>query len=227
MCSFRWYLFLVGFVLMPSLKAQENFTVFFQPQMAINYSVSNTYSHNFSLAHRGYLVKNGTIELEARQLDMIHFSKFDLRDDQSLAFGLQYRFRDIFGNKKDEIRLMQQFNFTKRPYVVRFGHRFRTEQRFTKDFTIHRFRYRFAIDFPLKGETVDIGEPYFAGGFENIWSLAKNSVPQYDARVNAQLGWRLQGGLKLQTGMEYRREDFTSIFPKNIVLLLVGMQLSL
>lgn len=223
----RWFLFLICFVWISSLKAQDNLTAFWQPQAAINYNVSNTYSHNFSLAHRAYLIENENFGYDARQIDIVHFSKFNLTDNQSLAFGVQYRFRNVFEDEGDEVRLTQQFNFTKRPLVVRFGHRFRTEQRITKALTIHRFRYRFAVDFPLKGEKLNIGEPYFVGGFENLLSVAKSNLPQYDTRISCQLGWRIQDGLKIQTGIEYRVEDYTSTFPQNVFFLLTSVQLIL
>ncbi|KQC30930.1 hypothetical protein AAY42_14295 [Flagellimonas eckloniae] len=227
MFCIRWVLFFICFLGLSSLKAQDNLTGFLQPQVAINYDVSNTYSHNFSLAHRGYFIKNGDSGYEARQIDLVHFSKFSLSDNQSLAFGVQYRFRNIFEDESDEIRLTQQFNFSKRPFVVRLGHRFRTEQRITKALTVHRFRYRFAVDFPLKGEVLNIGEPYFIGTFENLLSVAKSNSPEYDTRISGQVGWQLQEGLKLQTGIEYRMEDYASDFPQNVFFVLTSLQLSL
>lgn len=223
----KWYPFLFCFLSTWSFQAQDNLITYVQPQAAINYKVSGSYSHNFSVGHRVYLLKNEDFIFESRQLDMVHFSKFALRDNQSLAMGIQYRFRDIFGGSSDEVRLMQQFNLTQRPFVVRFGHRFRTEQRFTNGPTIHRIRYRFALDFPLKGEALNIGEPYFIGGVEPVWSLAKTSLPQYDARISGQLGWWLKDGLRGQLGMEYRMENFTAVVPQHVFFLLASIQLSL
>lgn len=106
-------------------------------------------------------------------MDLAHFSKLKIRDNQSIALGLQYRFRQNFENGENELRLTQQYNITNKPNAVRFGHRLRTEQRITNSLTTHRFRYRFALDFPLVGEKLDTGEPYFVGSFENLLSVAK------------------------------------------------------
>ncbi len=210
-----------------ALSGQENVTVYGQPQFAINYSVSQSYSHNFSLTHRNFFVNRGDFEFRGRQLDLAHFSKFSLRENQSLALGIQYRFRDIFEDNPDELRLTQQFNFTYRPLTIRYGHRFRTEQRIIASSTIHRFRYRFALDFPLKGEKLDIGEPYFVGSLESLLSLTRGSSSEYDFRANGQFGWQLKKGVKLQLGVEYRLEDYSSVAPQHVFFLLTSAQLAL
>ncbi|MEX0316257.1 MAG: DUF2490 domain-containing protein [Allomuricauda sp.] len=201
--------------------------MYWQPQLAVNYPVSKAYSHNVSLANRTYLVNMGESKFKTRQIDIAHFSKFSLQDNQSIALGVQYRFRNIFENKSNELRFTQQYNFTHRPLAVRYGHRLRTEQRITSDLTIHRFRYRFNLDFPLKGEKLDIGEPFLVIGNENLLSVSKGNSPEYDIRLNSQLGWKFDKGLKLLIGMEYRLEDYTSTSPQNVLFLLTSMQLSL
>ncbi|WP_067036562.1 DUF2490 domain-containing protein [Allomuricauda sp. CP2A] len=227
MSSIKWYCFLVVVLCIQTIPAQDNLTGYWQPQFAINYDVGPLYSHNFSVANRNYVIDDSALQLSGRQLDIAHFSNFKIQDNQSIALGIQYRFRNVFEGRGDELRFTQQFNITKKPIDVRYGHRFRTEQRITKLLTVHRFRYRFAVDFPLKGEKLDIGEPYFVGSFENLLSVSKNASPQYDTRLTGQVGWQLQGGLKLQVGLEYRLEDYTSPLPQNVIFLLTSAQLSL
>ncbi len=227
MSFIKWFLFLAFLLLMSTLKAQENLTGYWQPQIALNYKVIGSYSHNFSVANRNYIYDNEEFTLQGRQLDLAHFSKLKIRDNQSIALGLQYRFRQNFENGENELRLTQQYNITNKPNAVRFGHRLRTEQRITNSLTTHRFRYRFALDFPLVGEKLDTGEPYFVGSFENLLSVAKNNAPQYDTRLSAQVGWQLNLGIKFQMGVEYRMEDYSSGLPQNILFLLTSAQLSL
>lgn len=206
---------------------QDNLTAYWQPQLAVNYPVSKSYSHNFATVYRGFIVDAGDVEFRSRQIDITHFSKFSLQDNQSVSLGVQYRFRDVFENKSDELRLTQQFNSTQRPMVVRFGHRLRTEQRILEDLTIHRFRYRFALDFPLKGEKLDTGEPFLVTSIEQLLSVSKASSSQYDWRINGQLGWKLEKGIKLLFGIEYRLEDYSSSTPQNVLFLLTRTQLAL
>lgn len=205
---------------------QDRFTTYLQPQIAVNYKVSSFYSHNFGLENRNYLIEEGNTEFRVRHLHFSHFSNLQLKGDQSIAIGIQYRFRDWFDDGSNELRLTQQFNVSSRPFVVRFGHRFRTEQRITKKPTIHRFRYRFSIDFPLQGERLDVGEAYLVGNLESLLSLAKNAKPEYDKRLTVHLGWLLSEEIKFQLGMEYRIENFSADF-ENVLFALSSLNVSL
>jgi len=190
--------------------AQENLTGYWQPQLSLNYDVSANYSHNFSLGSRNYVYKDEVGRLSARQIDVSHFSNFKIGYTTSLGAGVQYRFREIFENdKENELRFVQQFNSTKKYRTLRIGNRLRTEQRITNSQTIHRFRYRFAVDLPLMGLNLDIGEPYLVATTESLLSVGKNVFPEYDQRFTGQLGWLLSKKSKLQLGLEYRFEDYT------------------
>ncbi|BDW92098.1 hypothetical protein MACH07_09300 [Flagellimonas marinaquae] len=226
-CTKRLLLFVLLLSVSPTIWAQKNLTAYLQPQIAVNYKIAGSYSQNFSLASRNYIFSNEDFLLRARQLDLAHFSNLNIRDNQSIALGVQYRFRNNFEDKENELRTTQQYNIAQRPNAIRYGHRIRAEQRITQSLTTHRFRYRYAMDFPLIGEKLDLGEPYFVGSLENLLSVAKGTSPQYDTRLSGQVGWQLQGGLKLQMGIEYRLEDYSSSLPQNILFLLTSMQLSL
>lgn len=208
------------------LTAQDDFTAYLQPQIALNYEVSAFYSHNFSLENRNYLIEAGESQFQVRHLHFAHFSNLKIKDNQSLALGVQYRFRKNFDGGSNELRLTQQYNFTKQPFVVRFGHRFRSEQRITRKLTIHRFRYRFSLDFPLQGERLDIGEPYLVSNLETLLSVAKSNTPTYDQRFTVNLGWLLNEKTKLQIGTEYRFENFGQA-TENVLFFLTALNLSL
>ena len=223
----KWPIALILLLCNCWLAAQENLTGYWQPQFSLNYDVNGTYAHNFSLANRNYIFDKEQLLLKGRQLDLAHFSTLKIHDNQSIALGVQYRYRSNFENRGNELRFTQQYNVTHKPNVVRFGHRMRTEQRMTKSLTIHRFRYRFAMDFPLKGEKLDLGEPYFVGSFENLLSVSKSNAPQYDTRLSVQMGWQVGQSLKLQAGLEYRLEGYSSTLSQNVVFLLTTAQLSL
>ncbi len=225
MCYTRlfWPLLFLGCLL---AQAQENFTGYLQPQVALNYDVTPFYSHNFSAQNRNYFYEDENSRLQVRQLDLSHFSNLKIRDNQSMALGVMYRFRENFDDGPNELRFTQQYNITQKKFVVRYGHRFRTEQRITDVMTTHRFRYRFSIDFPLLGERIDIGEPYLVGNLETLLSLARSQGPQYDQRLTLNLGWLLNKETKLQVGTEYRFEDFT-VETENVLFLLTTLNFSL
>lgn len=209
------------------LSAQKNLTAYWQPEVAVNYKINGFYSHNFSIANRNYAFSDESFRLKTRQIDVAHFSTWKTTDNQSIALGIQYRFRNNFEHKENELRFTQQYNITKSPNAIRFGHRLRSEQRITHSVTVFRFRYRFAMDFPLVGEKLDIGEPYFVSSIENLWSVANTSQPQYDIRLTSQIGWKLDKNFKLQLGLEYRMENYTVHVPQNLLFLYTSAQLSL
>ncbi|MGB3151843.1 MAG: DUF2490 domain-containing protein [Maribacter sp.] len=208
-------------------QAQENLTSYWQPQTSLNYKVSKNYSHNFALAKRTYLFQEEEFQFSVRQLDLSHFSNLKIRDNQSIDFGVQYRFREVFEDDgSNELRFTQQYNITRRYRSLRFGDRVRTEQRITPSRTIHRFRYRLALDFPLQGVQLDVGESYVVFSTESLLSVAKAAKPEYDQRITAQIGWLLSEKTKLQLGSEYRFENYTQN-TENVFFLLTGLILSL
>ncbi len=199
-----------GLCCLSAMRAQDNYTVYVQPQFALNYKVTPNLSHNFSLVQRSYLYEGETFKLRARQIDIGHFSNLKVFNDQSFSLGIAYRFRSNFEpGTTNELRLMQQYNVTFKPRTVRYGHRFRAEQRIFPKVTVHRFRYRAALDLPLQGEELDLGETYFVAATESLLSISKNSLPEYDQRFSAEIGWFLAEKTKFQAGIEYRFENFT------------------
>ena len=185
---------------------QSDFESLSESAFAINHKVSSKYKMNFALKSRAYIYRDSEFTYEQRQLDLMHFSTFPLNYNHSLSLGIQYRNRDWFDDKSNELRLTQQFNVTKKRLAKRFGHRVRFEQRILDNVTVFRMRYRFAIDFPLNGEKLDLRETYFVGSLELLNSVNKLSAPEVDQRTTIQIGWLFSKDLKLQAGLEYRFE---------------------
>ncbi|WP_248724862.1 DUF2490 domain-containing protein [Seonamhaeicola sp. ML3] len=186
--------------------------------IALNHKVSDTYDVNFSLRSR-YFLFDENLQYTQQQLDVFHFSTFKLNFIHKLSLGFYYRNRDWFESGSDELRFMQQFAFIKQRLGVRYGHRFRFEQRIFDNFTAFRPRYRFAVDFPLNGEKLDIGETYFIGSTETLLSLSEKRSPLFDQRFTSQIGWQVNQGLKLQSGLEYRLESYNISSKNNLYLL--------
>jgi hypothetical protein len=89
------------------------------------------------------------------------------------------------------------------------GHRLRAQQRIQPSRTVHRFRYRFALDGPLEGDKLDVGEAYWIGSLESLLSVGKGIKPQHDIRATSWVGYLWSEGLKIQGGAQYRQEDYT------------------
>jgi hypothetical protein len=192
------------------LQAQDSYTAWWQPQVGINYNVSPRYAQNFAVANRNFIYEGNDLKLKGRHLDLSHFSTLTIGLEQNLGLGVLYRFRKSFDTDDfDELRFMQSFNISVRPSAIRFGHRFLSEQRILPFITVHRFRYRFTIDFPLEGENVDLGEWYLILNTESLLSVAKNQGPQYDQRFMLTLGHLLTEQLRFLAGFEYRFNDYS------------------
>jgi hypothetical protein len=192
----------------------------------VEHKVSESYSIGFASRTRYYLYQNSETNIKNRQLDFIHFSTLKLDYNHSLSFGVLYRFREAFDDGNDELRLIQQFNYNTKTLGVRFGHRFRFEQRILDDLTILRSRYRFALDFPLNGEKLDIGESYLVTTMEALLSQSKSIKPEIDHRTTAQIGWLISEKLKLQVGLEYRFEAF-NINTEELLFILTSASLKI
>lgn len=210
---------------LPCVNAQKKFTGYIAPQFSLNYKVSTFYSHNFLIGQRSYFYKNDALGISARQVDIAHFSNLKIKANQSIALGIQYRFRAPFEKEEEnELRITEQYNYTFKPKTIRFGHRARLEQRIRPSLTTHRLRYRFAADMPLQGEVLDLGEAYFIASIESLCSVASTKKASYDQRFSLQIGTLLYQELKLQAGIEYRMEDYTEalqhVFFLNSALIL-------
>lgn len=202
------------------ILAQDNMQSLGETAFSINHKISKSYSINFAARSRYFLYEDGILKYKQQQIDVFHFSTFSLNYNHKLSFGVYYRHRGWFDSRGDnETRFTQQFNYTKQKLGVRFGHRFRTEQRLLNTKTIFRQRYRFAVDFPLNGEKLDIGEAYLVSAVEGLLSLSKPDKPETDIRLSSQIGWQVTQQLKLQAGLEHRAEVFNLVAKHYLFLL--------
>ena len=216
------FLFLLQFI-----YSQDDIIAYWQPQIALNYKVWNDYSHNFTLANRNFIYRDEETEFSVRQIDISHYSNVKVRDNQSLGLGILWRNSKIFDDERfNELRLTEQYNITFTPRIVRYGHRLRAEQRFSTSNTIFRFRYRFALDFPLEGEKLDIGESYMVWSVEQLLSAANTIEPIYNLRFRGALGWQISPKSKIQLALEYRLQNYTrSVF--HVLLLETSLNLGI
>ncbi len=201
------------------MKAQDDFSSLGESAIAINHKVSETYNVNFAFRSRYILYADNAIQYQQQQVDIYHFSTFKLNFYHKLSVGIYHRKRDWFETGSNETRITQQYSYTKQTLGIRYGHRLRAEQRILDHKTIFRQRYRFAVDFPLNGEKLDIGETYLVSSAEGLLSLSKPDKPETDIRLSAQIGWQATGSVKLQTGVEHRIEAFNVMAKNNLFVL--------
>jgi len=210
-----------------NLQSQDNTIAYWEPEVSFNYKVTPLLKQNFSLANRNYIYNDQKAQLAIRQFEIAHFSSLTIDPSKSIGVGIQYRFREAFENdKENELRLTEQFNITTSTSSLRLGNRFRIEQRIQPSNLEHRFRYRFAIDFPLKGLKIDIGEPYLVATTESLLSVGESIKPMFDQRLTSQLGWSISNNLKAQAGLQFRIENYTEN-SEHVFLFLNSLVISL
>tara|TARA_R110002049_G_scaffold57021_3_gene156810 strand:+ start:14536 stop:15219 length:684 start_codon:yes stop_codon:yes gene_type:complete len=205
--------------------SQERFLSYWEPEFEISYDIAPLYSHKFSLEKRSLMYEKELL-FDVVQFDFSHFSEFKLLDNQTVALGLMYRTRSPFGEERDELRLTEQYSLTSTTMNFRLGHRFRMEHRFSGKPVVHRLRYRLAVDFPIQGTRLDVGESFFTGSWENLLSLANTERPVYEQRFTVSLGYLANKKLTLMSGLEYRLDDYTHA-TKHVIFVLTSASISL
>ncbi|XMO88385.1 DUF2490 domain-containing protein [Algibacter sp. AS12] len=199
--------------------SQNNFSVLGESLVALNHKSTETYSYNFTFRSRYFLNQTNNFTYQQQQVDVFHFLHFKLNTNTKLSLGVYYRNRDWFESGPDELRFTQQYNYNKKKVGKSYGHRFRTEQRVLDNKTIYRQRYRFSLNSPLKGNTLEIGSAYLTNAIEGLLSLSKAYKPETDIRISSQIGWLITEALKLQTGLEHRYEAFNLKAKHNLFVL--------
>ncbi len=184
--------------------AQNDTEVFNENAFAIQHRANERYAVNFELSNRAFVYTDEGIVYRMRQVQISHFSTLKLDLKQSVALGLMYRERAAFEDSSNEIRFTQQFNKKTIFKTLRFGHRFRSEQRFYDDFTAFRFRYRLALDIPLQGLKLDVGETYFVLTNEALFTSANSYKPELEYRLSPTIGLLLSKDLNFKFGVELR-----------------------
>ncbi|GAA4294522.1 hypothetical protein GCM10023163_12840 [Aestuariibaculum suncheonense] len=212
---FYLFLLLTGF----EVTAQGSPVVFGETILSIDHSLSEFYKMSFTTRSRFILLHNQIAQYNQQQVDIFHFSTFNLSKDHDVSLGLYYRNRDIFETGSDELRFTEQYNYKTHKKGINFGHRFRSEQRLLDFATIFRQRYRLSATIPLNDKKPDTENTYFEGCLEGLVSFSKVLSPEIDQRYTAQIGWHLTKNLKLETGLEYRLEAFNLTSRHNIFVL--------
>lgn len=207
-------------------KAQDNTEILNENVFGLRYSVSKSYGVNFELSNRAFMFSDDGVLYKMRQVQISHFSALKLDLKQSIALGLMYRNRDAFEDSSNEIRLTQQYNRKSIFKTLRFGHRFRSEQRFFDEFTAFRFRYRLALDVPLQGLKLDVGETYLVVTNEGLLTSAKIHKPEIEYRISPSLGILLSEDLNLEFGVELRL-DKLNIKTEDSIFLNTSIELKL
>lgn len=206
---------------------QHKFTGYYEPYVKLGYEAGKNFSQEFILEERSTWYNDEAFTFKVKQVDLAHFSKLKLNDKNSVALGLQYRFRENFvKDKENELRFTEEYTYTAQPNGTEFEHRLRAEQRITSSSTSHRFRYNFAVSRSFKESKIKTGDAYMLGDLETLLTVAKAFKPEYEQRIGAGVGWALSDLVKIELITEYRLNDFTQNLGHELYFV-TGMKLAL
>ncbi|NVK49601.1 MAG: DUF2490 domain-containing protein [Cyclobacteriaceae bacterium] len=204
------FFFLISFLIAFSSLAQDQvfFTGFF-PEAAITKKLSNGNKVNFKVENQEIIFRNfenpeDRWQFRHYRTDLMAFYDWKLSPLSSMALGLFYRVQD----GSNAYRIIQQFATLDRFRRFRIGHRFRLDQTFIpNDAVEYRFRYRLAMDIPLRGDEVDPGENYLVISSEPIFGLQEKEFG-LENRFVVTLGKLINPQQKIEYSVDYRTDGF-------------------
>lgn len=128
----------------------------------------------------------------------------------SYGFGYLYGGQEVFTDAyKSENRLYQQITFSQLlKGRIRLSEQVKLEERFFKDGNMLRLRTKFAYELPLQGKSLDPGEWYFLGVYEQLMDLRakeKRNAFLYENRFQANAGRYTKKLKKIEYGIGYYR----------------------
>lgn len=180
--------------------SQSEFVTWSQSQFSIEHNINPNYNMEHSFRSRYAVYDENGFQYKQLMMEITHFSNFKISNNQTLSLGLNLRNRSWFDTDSNEIRVTEQYETETKKSVWRHSHRIRVEQRFYEGYTNFRQRYQYAVDFPLKGTTVEVGEPFLYGSVEALLTLNKDRTPRYNERTTIVIGWKLKKQLMIFVG---------------------------
>ena len=112
-------------------------------------------------------------------------------------------------------RGLQQISSAHQYSGIRLGHRIRTDQTYASDESPeYRWRYRFSLEFPLNGQSLNNDEWYGIVSNEHLASL-QSSEFDWEQRVVLMLGRYFNSKHKVEAGFDYRLDRFIREAPRH------------
>lgn len=205
-------------VLPLSLLAQQEETGNWLMYFGTN-KVSDTFSVHTELQYRNHTLAPVNIEQLLLRMGLnYHFS-----EKAFVTGGYAYIANHEFESEQsapesEEHRIWQQFILTNTIGRVKFEHRYRLEQRWTKNDYRNRFRYRLMMFVPLNKPKIEEGT-LFVGIYDEVFLNGKKDFFDRN-RLYGALGYQLNKTTSLQVGMMHQQlNDFGKWYLQFAVVL--------
>lgn len=185
----------------------QNLTAGFLPNLTLSYKISEQYKFVHKLESRfpSYNDQDQQFNINFERFDFQNYIERKVGLFSKLSVGYQLRFRT---ENKYSHRTIQQFSWVSGFDKYRMGHRIRSDQTFSADRKPElRFRYRLGVQIPLQGQQLDQGEYYLSLSDELVWSY-RSPDADLENRIVAKLGFYINDKNKIESGIEWRAEEF-------------------
>lgn len=189
-----------------SITAQ-NLTAGFLPNLTLSYKVSEQYKFVHKLESRfpSYNDDEEKFDFNFERFDFQNYVERKVGLFSKISIGYQWRFRT---ENRYAHRSIQQFSWSTGFDKFRIGHRIRSDQTFSEDRKPEvRFRYRAGFQIPLQGQQLDPREYYLSLSDELVWSY-RSPDADLENRINAKVGFYINDKNKIESGLEWRAEEF-------------------
>lgn len=221
---FKDFLLIILLISGFAVKAQGNYTLFFEPELNLKYKITPNYHQGFSVENRNFIYNGSKFDYRVKHLEFAHESLFVLNDSQTIGIGLQYRFEENFeASEENEFRLLQEFGWRSNIAALGVAQRLRTEQRFYTSTTKYRLRYELQVAIPLQSNKKNT---HLNIETESLYEIAKTQKPELEQRFGAGIGWQLNPKTEFSLGLEYRLADYTQDLGHELFLV-TGFDISL
>lgn len=179
------------------------------PELSLSYAVSKDWKvlHKIESQWQSYQHTSTQTSRSFKHTltDLQWFIEYGKHPLMAFAIGYQYR---IDGEDVDSHRSIQQVSFLQRGVAIRWSHRLRTDQTFSRvESPEYRTRYRLKMQMPLSGQRIDPNEFYFSASNESLLGF-QSGIFDYENRVVASLGYYFNDANKLETSIDYRTDRF-------------------
>lgn len=225
-CSFRKYIIALLFFSCALVQAQENFSLYNEPEISLEVETDTPWSYEFGVAHRRLVYAKEEYAFVAKNIELSHFTYYKIGKHSKLGLGLTYKFTELFTTTAhDKFLIMQQFSHAKTYNWVKIGHRLRVEERFQKEFSL-RPRYKLSAEVELSSTQKKV-----AGFSLSVYTEALLILSKYNSsRLDQRFGFSIEKGLSedvaIEIGLEYQHEDYTHN-PEVDLFILSGLSISL
>ena len=214
----RTIVFIFGFLFITTASAQDNLSFLAQPQLTIEYKVTDRYKQSFALENRNFIYKDADWNAQVKHLEVSHFSRYEYKKGNHFGVGVRYRFEENFQrSKENEFRLLQQYAWKQKKTMFILKQRIRNEQRFYASITKYRFRYELGIDFPIGKSFGTV--TYFKTATESLLEIAHTQKPEWEQRLSGVFTWQFSKKTDLELGVQYRLGDYTQKIGHELFLI--------